>query len=164
MNKQQQFELILVGNKKRLTAIAGSYASEEDRQDLFQEILLQIWQSLDRFEGRSALDTWVYRIALNTAISYRRKTAARIRRVRVFSEVPEPKLEGSRNQGGPVRELQILEEFIGTLSKIDRAVFLLYLEDIDAKQMSEITGLTETNIGVKISRIKKAFLDKYVGA
>jgi len=164
MNKQQQFELMLDGNKRRLTAIARSYAAEDDRQDLYQEMLLQIWQSLARFEGRSVLDTWIYRVALNTAISYRRKTAVRTRRVKVLSDVPEPQPAGSRNQGGPVRELQLLDEFIGTLNKVDRAVFLLYLEDIGAKQMSEITGLTENNIGVKISRIKKAFVAKYLGA
>lgn len=163
-DKQECFEQILEGNKRRLAAIARSYAPTDDFEDLYQEILLQIWKSLDTFEGRAALNTWVYRVALNTAITYRSKSMERARHVECPAELPEQPARDSDSQGGLRRELQILKEFIRSLNKVDRAVFLLYLEDIGYQQMAEITGFTENNIGVRISRIKKAYIDGHLGA
>lgn len=163
-DNQDRFEQILADNKRRLAAIARSYASPDDFEDLYQEMLLQIWKSLDSFEGRAALDTWVYRVALNTALTHRRKAIERTRHVDSPGELPEPKVANSRNQAGPRRELEILSEFIGTLNKVDRAVFLLYLEDFSYRQMSEITGFTENHIAVRISRIKKMYMEKHIGA
>jgi RNA polymerase sigma-70 factor (ECF subfamily) len=163
-DNQDRFEQILESNKRRLAALARSYASPNDFDDLYQEMLLQIWKSLDSFEGRAALDTWVYRVALNTALTHRRKTIERARHIDSPGELPEPQVTNSRNQAGPRRELQILDEFICTLNKVDRAVFLLFLEDFSYRQMSEITGFTENHIGVRISRIKKTYIEKHIGA
>jgi RNA polymerase sigma-70 factor (ECF subfamily) len=154
----------LENNKRRLAAIARSYASADDQEDLFQEMLLQIWKSLDSFAGRAALDTWVYRVALNTAITYRQKTVERKRLLESPGDLPEQASVHSQSQTGPRRELQILDEFIHSLNKIDRAVFLLYLEDFNYQQMSEIAGLTENHIGVRLSRIKKTYMNKHIGA
>ncbi len=164
VDNQQLFEAMLARNKRRLEAIARSYEPGNDWGDLYQEILLQIWKSFDSFENRSALDTWVYRIALNTAIGYRRKTTERSRYIETRFEPPEPPVANTSSPAGPVRELQILGEFILSLNKVDRAVFLLYLEDFSYRQMSEIMGLTEGNIGVRISRMRKVFTDTHIGA
>jgi RNA polymerase sigma-70 factor (ECF subfamily) len=164
LDNQDWFEHILETNKRRLAAIARSYASADDFEDLYQEMLLQIWKSLGSFEGRAALDTWVYRVAINTALTHRRKTIERTRHMDRPGELPEPKVTNLHNQEGPRRELEILGEFIHTLNKVDRAVFLLYLEDLSYRQMSEITGFTENHIGVRISRIKKTFKEKHIGA
>ena len=161
---RQRFEQILEHNRRRMAAIARSYAAPEDQEDLFQEMLLQIWKSLGSFEGRAALDTWIYRVALNTAITYRRKTLERRQHVEHPGELPEPKAHLSQNQAAPGRELRILEEFIRTLNKIDRAVFLLYLEDLSYRQISEITGLTENHVGVRLSRIKRSYMETHFGA
>ncbi len=161
---RQRFEQILESNKRRLASIARSYASADDQEDLFQEMLLQIWKSLDSFEGRAALDTWIYRVALNTAITHKQKTLQRRRHVEHHGDLPEPEAVYAQNQTGPDRELQILEGFIRTLNKIDRAVFLLYLEDFSYRQMSEITGLTENHVGVRLSRIKRSYMDMHFGA
>ncbi len=163
-DRQECFEQILEGNKRRLAAIARSYAPTDDFEDLYQEILLQIWKSLGTFEGRASLETWIYRVALNTAITYRWKSIEHTRHIESPGELPELPSANSQSQAGPRRELQILREFIRSLNKVDRAIFLLYLEDFSYRQMSEITGFTENNIGVRISRIKKAYIDEHFGA
>jgi RNA polymerase sigma-70 factor (ECF subfamily) len=158
--RERQFEQILAANARRLGAVARSYAAAGDCQDLYQEILLQIWRSLDRFEGRSSLETWLYRLALNTAITYRRKTTTRARH-----ESPGDDLDARPAQdacGPPTRELQMVEEFVRSLDRVDRAVFLLYLEDLTYREMASITGLSESHVGVRINRIKKTFVERYL--
>ena len=75
--RQTQFQELLERSHARWAGIARAYAEASDRDDLLQEIALQVWQSLDRFAGRSSLDTWAYRVALNTALAWRRKARAR---------------------------------------------------------------------------------------
>jgi RNA polymerase sigma-70 factor (ECF subfamily) len=161
---QDRFEQILESSKRRLAALARSYAPPNDFEDLYQEMLLQIWKSLDSFEGRAAPDTWAYRVALNTALTYRRKAIERTRHLDSDGEVPETATASSPNPAGPRREFQILDDFIRALNKVDRAVFLLYLEDFSYRQMSEITGFTENHLAVRISRIKKTYMERHMGA
>ena len=141
--------------------IARSYAGGTDASDLFQEMLLQIWKSLPTFESRSSENTWVYRVALNTAMSYRRNESRRLRRVvvdeagadRAAQPVP-PAERGS--------ELEILRRFLAGLNRVDRAVFLMYLDDLSHQEMAAVTGLSVSHVGVKIHRVKQAFIDQYV--
>ena len=159
-DKERLFEDILAANKRRIVAIARSYAHAGEHEDLCQEILLQMWKGLDSFEGRSAPSTWVYRIALNTAITFRRKDRRRV--------APSGRLlsESSRDHAappGPGNEILILEEFLCSLGKIDRAVFLLYIEDLSYREISDVTGLTENHVGVRINRLKNVFTHRYCG-
>jgi RNA polymerase sigma factor (sigma-70 family) len=89
-DRESMFAHLLDRNKRRLVSIARSYATGDEYQDPYQEMLLQIWRSLDRFEGRSSADTWVYRIALNTALTYRRQTGARVRHAATADGAPPP--------------------------------------------------------------------------
>jgi RNA polymerase sigma-70 factor, ECF subfamily len=155
--KERLFEEIVAANQRRIVGIARSYARGEECRDLTQEILLQLWKGLDGFQGRSAPSTWVYRVALNTAISYRRKNGMHMAPGR--EEFPaDPAVPP-----GAGKEVLILESFLHSLGKIDRALFLLYLEDLSYREMSEISGLTETNVGVRICRLKKMFEESYCG-
>ncbi len=158
--QERLFEDIVSANERRILAIARSYAKGEECRDLCQEILLQMWKGLGSFEGRSAASTWVYRVALNTAITYRRKNGRRLEpaAMALTDSFREPAAPPS-----PENEILILEEFLHSLGKIDRAVFLLYLEDLSYKEMSEVTGLTESNVGVRICRLRKAFAQRYCG-
>ncbi len=158
--KERLFEQIVTANQRRILAIARSYARADEYRDLCQEILLQMWRGLDGFAGRSAPSTWVYRVALNTAITFRRKNGRRIEpSARSLEEVnPDPAAPS-----GEANEIFILEEFLGSLGKIDRAVFLLYLEDLSYREMAEVTGLTESHVGVRICRLKKIFMQRYCG-
>jgi RNA polymerase sigma-70 factor (ECF subfamily) len=155
--REERFAAMLAANQRRLSAIARSYARSAEHSDLLQEILLQLWRSLDRFEGRSSLDTWAYRVALNTAIVWRRKAGTEPRDHRGRDEV-EPRAANS----GPRDELAILDEFISSLEPADKALFVLYLEDLTYRQIAEVTGLTESHVGVKLHRLKRAFMERYV--
>jgi RNA polymerase sigma factor (sigma-70 family) len=159
MDLHQRFEALVAANHRRLLAIARSYARGEEARDLYQEILLQLWRGFERFEGRSHVNTWVYRVALNTAITWKRRARPRVVRETETTEASEPTVDPNARD-----EIAILEEFIASLDGIGRAVFLLYLEDLSYAEMAVITGLTENHIGVKIARLKKAFLDNYVKA
>ncbi len=158
--KERWFHEMVTGNWHRILAIARSYARPDECQDLCQDILLQMWRGLDHFAGLSTPATWVYRVALNTAITFRRKNGRRVEPSShpLSNSIPEPVAPSS-----PGKEIVILEDFLGALGPIDRAVFLLYLEDLSYGEISEVTGLTESHVGVRINRLKKNFMQRYCG-
>jgi RNA polymerase sigma-70 factor, ECF subfamily len=151
----ESFESLLERNRGRLTRVARAYAPGADAQDLYQEILLQIWKSLGRFAGRSHVDTWAYRIALNTALTWRRRGAR---------QLATRDADGIEPAGGsdPREPLRILEDFLATLDKTDRALLLLYLEDLTYHDIAEILGITENHVGVKVNRLKQSFIDRHI--
>jgi RNA polymerase sigma-70 factor, ECF subfamily len=158
----QRFLEIVEPNRRRLQGLARSFAAGADRDDLYQEMLLQIWRSIDGFQGRSNPDTWVYRVALNTAISHRRGSNVRERHVAARAEIDPDRVPGAAAAGRD--ELRILDEFMASLDEIDRALLALYLEDLSYREMAEITGLSESHVGVRINRMKRRFTDTYIGA
>jgi RNA polymerase sigma-70 factor (ECF subfamily) len=158
VGREERFLQLVESNRGRIARIARSYAGD-DWQDLQQDILLQVWRGLDRFEERSSAATWLYRVALNTALTWRRKTAPAARTIVPAPEaMPEP-----AGALGPQDPLDVLDGFLATLSPLDRAILLLYLEDTSYADMAEVTGLTPGNVGVRINRLKKAFVDRYIG-
>jgi RNA polymerase sigma-70 factor, ECF subfamily len=157
--KEHIFEDVVTANRRRILAIARSYAPLAELQDLYQEILLQMWRGLDGFQGRSTPSTWVYRVALNTAITYRRRNGRRELSGNPHTASPPDPVAPS----SPGNEILILEDFLRSLEPVDRAVMLLYLEDLSYRDISEITGLTESHIGVRICRLKKTFTRRYCG-
>lgn len=142
--------------------VARSYgATEEDREDLSQEILLQLWRSLPRFEGRAAESTWIYRVALNTALAWRRSEARRNLRHTPLSE-PDRMTADERELAEGLdkdEDLARLYAAIQQLPKLDAALVLLYLDGLNYRQMSEVLGLSESNVGVKLTRARKALAD-----
>lgn len=127
--------------------------SEEDFQDYYQEVCLQLWKSRDNFKGDSKWSTWVYRISLNVSLSLLRKDK------KVNKKSDElPKVEGEiQTESNPFNDesLRFLYQAIKKLSETDRAIILLYLEEKSYQEIAEIIGLSPNNIGVKITRIKK---------
>ena len=120
-----------------------------DKEDLFQEITLQAWRSVKNFRGDAQFSTWLYRVALNTAITFYRKEKKQV--ATTFTEhFPDAKEEYD-----PVEEqVQAMYKAIAGLSKIDKALVMLYLEDYSYKEMAEVLGMTVTNVGVKMNRLK----------
>jgi RNA polymerase sigma-70 factor (ECF subfamily) len=153
--KETWFQEIVERTRVRFARIARAYAPGPAAQDLYQEILLQIWKSLDRFEGRSRPDTWAYRVALNTAITWRRRESTRP----AASDRDLPDLRGDASARDPLR---ILDEFLAVLDKTDRALLLLYLEDLSYREMGDILGISESYVGVKLNRLKQAFVERYI--
>jgi len=128
----------------------------QDHDDLFQEIILQVWHSIPRFRGESAVTTWLYRIALNTAIRWVKKgkkfsTAESLDNVQHLLQ---------ENRIAVDERLTWLYAEIYKLDKIDRSVTLLLLEGFSYKEMSAMLGISESNVGVKINRIKKQLIAK----
>jgi len=130
----------------------------EDRQDLVQEILLQVWRSLPQFQGRASPSTWLYRVALNTALSWHRKERRRRVRQQPILEIEHLSAAGlDTAQQALERELvDRLYAAIRQLPKTEAALVLLYLDDLSYRQMAEVLGISECNVGVKLNRAKRA--------
>jgi RNA polymerase sigma-70 factor (ECF subfamily) len=145
----------LAGHKKILFKVVHAYAFEHaDRQDLFQEIVIQVWRSVDAFRGESSVPTWMYRVALNTAIAWTRKED-RHQRGRQSLDVAEGLLTTSSSDGRDPR-VEWLYRQIAHLKDVDRSVALLLLDGFSYNEIAAIVGITESNVGVKINRIKAA--------
>jgi RNA polymerase sigma-70 factor, ECF subfamily len=148
----------LAGHKGILFKVVHAYASEHaDRQDLFQEIAVQVWRSVDAFRGESSVPTWMYRVALNTAIAWSRRET-RHQRGQEPLEGVEDLLTASSAQPDP--RVEWLYQQIARLKDVDRSVALLLLDGFSYKEIAAVTGLTESNVGVKINRIKSALAGK----
>jgi RNA polymerase sigma factor (sigma-70 family) len=121
--------------------------SKEDREDLFQEILFQLWKSVSTFDNRSKFSTWLYRVALSTAITVYRKNKPAILYNSILPEqVSEPEPDDE--------QYELLLQAIKKLNDANKALILLYFENLSYKEIAEITGITENNVGVKLKRIR----------
>jgi len=142
--------------------VARAYTfTPEDGEDLVQEILLQIWRSLPRFEGRASASTWIYRVALNTALAWQRKDRRRQARFRpmfdseAVAEIPDPSPEAVAGR----ERIEQLYAAIRRLPKADAALVLLHLEDLSYREMAEVIGISENHVGVKLNRARKALAE-----
>jgi RNA polymerase sigma factor (sigma-70 family) len=152
-----EFLVLLDEHKKILFKIANSYCQRPaDREDLVQEMVLQLWRSFGRYDSRMRFTTWMYRVALNVAISFYRHESRRPRATgldeRVLLEVAVP-------PGGPsaglAAELEQIEALLARLNEFERALIILYLDGNPYETIGEILGLSETNVGTRIARIKQ---------
>jgi RNA polymerase sigma-70 factor, ECF subfamily len=140
--------------------VARAYTlTTEDCRDLVQEILLQVWRSLPQFEGRASAPTWAYRVALNTALDWHKKERRRQARQRpILEDLPVTGLDGPQ-QAVQSEIVDRLYASIRQLPKTDAALVLLYLDDLSYRQIAEVLGISESNVGVKLNRAKKALGD-----
>jgi len=122
--------------------------SKEDREDLFQEIVFQVWKALPRFEGRAKITSWMYRIALNTAMSTYRKRVAPVSYVEKLPDYTE-----EQNDNEDMRREQMLAA-LQQLSDAEKAIIALYFENLSYDEIAEITGMNTNHVGVKLHRIK----------
>ncbi len=160
--RDQIFGEWLAGHKGILFKVVHAYAfAHADRQDLFQEIAVQVWRSVDAFRGESSVPTWMYRVALNTALAWTRKEGGHQR-----GKEPLGVLEGlltMESSEGRDPRVEWLYRQIAQLKDVDRSVALLLLDGFSYKEIAAIVGLTESNVGVKINRIKSALAGKRMG-
>jgi len=152
--KQQQFQKLIEQHKGILFKVARTYCQqEEDRQDLIQEIRIQVWRSLDKYNDKYQISTWLYRISLNVAISFYRKNAKRHENTIPLNEqVSEIKEIDSTQKEEQIKELM---SFIYKLNDLDKALMLLYLENKNHTEIADILGISKSNVGTKIGRIKE---------
>ena len=162
---QQRFELLLKANRGIVFKVAGLYSrSTADRDDLMQEISAQLWRSFGSYdETRAKFSTWMYRIALNVAISLaRRQRWSEADRIEPLESHHLETLEGGEPADEPDERLVALYAFIGQLDALNRALILLYLEDRSYGEIAAVMGISETNVATKISRIKQTLRSQMV--
>src|SRR5215217_1570758 len=153
--REEVFKRWLAQHSGLIFKIARSFApSDSDRDDLVQEILLHLWRSLPRFEGKAKESTWIYRVALHTALAWHR--SENVRRVPqtpllAIEELPEPDDAAQRQRDELVARLYAA---IRRLPKVDAALVLLYLDDLSYREMADVLGISETNVGVKLNRAR----------
>jgi len=155
------FLQVIDANKGIIYKVANSYCrDEENRKDLIQEIVLQLWLSYPKYDPNFKLSTWMYRIALNVSISFYRKEN---RRGRISQPFPDEIISFSteENPAEIQEDLQLLQQFIKELKEIDRAVILLYLEGNSQQEIGDILGLSLANVSTKVSRIKQTIKQKF---
>jgi RNA polymerase sigma-70 factor, ECF subfamily len=163
MDRESQFLKLLSDDQGRWRAVARSYAGG-DVEDLLQEILLQIWRSLDTFRGESTGRTWCYRVALNTAMNWRRSKRTRHNRLPTQAGY-QSELIPSAN-AAPAAEsesLDVVHQLLGEQSPTDRSILLLLLDDVSYHDMAEILGTTEATLRVRIHRMKERIRKRYGG-
>lgn len=158
-SKEIRFKQIIEQNSNRIQKICSYYNSNaEDRKDMHQEILVNIWKSLDKFRGDSAVSTWIYRIAVNTSLSFTGKAYHRMK-LNLDGDPQNMNLlldEGELEQKHRTeKNLEELETQLNLLSVIDKALITLVLEGLSMREIADVIGLTEPNVKVKIHRIKE---------
>jgi RNA polymerase sigma-70 factor, ECF subfamily len=165
-SKEEKFRKTVGEHKKKILSICRYYApTVEDQKDMYQEILINIWRSLETFRGDSEIGTWIYRIGVNTSLSYAGKHYKRMKlnvdienqnlKHIVTDEEDDPALQEER--------LQMLQDKLNQLNVIDKAIIGLLLEDLSTKEISDIIGITEPNVRVKIHRIKENLRNQMKG-
>jgi RNA polymerase sigma factor (sigma-70 family) len=153
------FIQILEDNKEKIYRICRIYAvSPIEPQDLFQEVVYQIWKSFYTFEGKSSISTWIYKIALNVCFRLKMKLEKNnSKMVRLESMQFEPaENPPDKNQQ---EKYKALHDCISSLIESDQSIVILYLEELPYKEIAAITGLTENHIAVKMKRIRKMLFD-----
>jgi RNA polymerase sigma-70 factor (ECF subfamily) len=148
--QEQGFIQLLNKHQNIIHKICNVYMDEQaDKEDLFQEITLQAWKAYKSFRGDAQFSTWLYRVALNTAITFYRKEK------RQPSIITTDQFPDSTDSYNPIEEqVQAMYKAIAQLSKIDKALVMLYLEDYSYNQIGEMLGITANNVAVKMNRLK----------
>ena len=149
---QEEFVRQVQTNQGIIQKICRLYGqTQPDREDLFQEVVVQLWKALPKFRGESKFSTWMYRVALNTAISDFRKR----KRSLPVSETEAVEITSELNEDHKEEKLDSLYAAISRLPEIDKAIVMLYLEDRSYEEMEEILGINTNNLRVKMNRIKE---------
>jgi RNA polymerase sigma-70 factor (ECF subfamily) len=151
MASEKEFISLLNQHQKIIYKVCNLYMDKHaDREDLFQEITLQAWKAYGNFRGDAKFSTWLYRVSLNTAITFYRKDK---RKPDLISTDLLP--ESTETSDDPIEEqVKAMYAAIGELTKIDKAIVMLYLEDYPYTDIGEMMGITANNVAVKMNRIK----------
>ena len=156
MNKQLEHSFVkqLEDNQNIVHKICRLYTNDQDsHNDLFQEITIQLWRAFPKFRGDSKFSTWMYRVALNTAITLYRKSKRRVS-TQDFESISF-KIKAEEYDDTVEQQLKVMYSAVKKLNDIDKALVFLYLEDKSYKEISETLGITEVNARVKMNRTKE---------
>ena len=150
-DKEHQFELLVREHKRTIYTVCYMFSHDKaEIDDLFQEILIRLWNGFDHYEGRSSARTWIYRVALNTAINQDKKQRRRIETVPLTVDIDPFEADNPKTE-----QVRKLHNLISQLELIDRSLVLLWLEGISYDEIGAIIGITPNNVGVRLARIKE---------
>jgi len=146
--------------------VVRSCAAPQDQDDLFQDVLLQVWSSIPAFRGEAKETTWIYRVAFNTALAWRRGEQRRRKGHETFLKFDaSPRTQPSHVDSLPEQEIVArLYAAIRQLPKADASLALMHLDGLSYQEMAEVLGISENYIGVKLNRIRKQLADQLKGA
>ncbi|MEP6844540.1 MAG: sigma-70 family RNA polymerase sigma factor [Panacibacter sp.] len=166
MNKQpgkEEFLRLIHDNSGIIFKVCNAYCiTVQDREDLAQEIIYNLWKSIRSFDNSYKFSTWMYRVALNVAISFYRKESKSMPIVSLSEHATEIE-DKTTEQQKTEEKSRLLQQFISELKPLERALMLLYIDGKSYTEIAEILGITETNTATKISRIKNNLRQKVLG-
>lgn len=152
MQKEEEFIALIQDHQGLIHKVTTIYVDNPaDRQDLYQDIVYQLWKSFEKFEGRSKISTWMYRVAMNTAIGFIKKA----KKSPIVSSLEEAfHREINQPESNFEDQLKLLYGFVHQLNLLDKGLMLLLLEGKKYEEIAEVTGLSVSNVGTRINRIK----------
>lgn len=147
-------------HKQKLLRICTVYSKdEEERNDLFQEALMNIWKSIPSFKSNASIGTWMFRITLNVCLSMQTKLTKKKKQFVNMDSVELSRFDGQSESEVENPLLAYLRSCLKLLDEADKAVMTLYLEELPYKEIGDVTGLTENHVAVKVKRIKTKLLN-----
>lgn len=159
MYMRKEFEQMIMNNQGRIRYIASRYSHDGEFDDMFQEILLQLWRSFDSFDGKSKLETWVYKVALNTACTFVR-TAVK------YKEVKQSPFHKITEETQPAQEncqADVLNKFMDSLNDIEASLLMMYLDGLTSDESAKVIGISANAVRSRIKRIKQDFESHFIG-
>ena len=150
-NQEEQFAQLVQEHKGTIYTVCYMFSQDEDEvNDLFQETLINMWKGIDSFRDESKISTWIYRVALNTCLLQERKKKKEVQKVPLSMDV-----NFFEDEDANIAQVRMLHQRIGKLGLVDRAIVMLWLEDMSYDEIGAIMGITPQNVGVKLFRIKE---------
>jgi RNA polymerase sigma-70 factor (ECF subfamily) len=153
VDKKEAFVAAINEHRDMIIKIASIYTNSiEDRNDLSQEIIYQLWKSFDSFEQRSSLTTWMYKVSMNTALYHLKLGKRKIKSIPLDDQFANMREEDTIESE---EKWQLLKQHIDKLNLLDKGIVILYLENKSYEEIAQVIGISATNVGTRLSRIKE---------
>jgi len=155
----KEFEQMIIDSKGRINYIVSRYSHEGEFDDMYQEILLQLWRSFNSFQGEAKRETWVYKVALNTACTFVRSSIKHKEIASTLSAI----VVSSIQLGQENCQADILSRFMDHLNDTDASILMMYLDGLSSDDCADVVGISANAVRARIKRIKHEFENQYIG-